>query len=73
MVAAKALLIVIGAFALACSGYSMFFRVADENVVVSAIFFVAFAVCVAGVGIIAGLHRVCIVIDGAAASLIACR
>ncbi len=59
----KALLVVIGAFALACSTFSMFFREADDHVVVGAIFFSVFAVCIVGVGIVAALHRVVIVID----------
>jgi hypothetical protein len=61
----RALLILSGAFAFACSVYSMFFRVGDDRVVVGAIFFGVFTICVAGVAIVAALHRVCIVLDEA--------
>ncbi len=59
----KALLLVIGAFAFACSTVSMFFRASDDHVVVGAIFFGTFSVCVVGLAIVAALHRVFIAVD----------
>jgi hypothetical protein len=43
----------------------MFYRVTDDHVVVASIFFAAFSVCVAGVAIVAGIHRVGMVVDAA--------
>jgi len=54
----KMVLLASGAFALACSGYSLLIRTHDDNVIVGAIFFGAFTVCVGSVAVLAGLHRV---------------
>ncbi|MDQ6619754.1 MAG: hypothetical protein M3Z31_08675 [Pseudomonadota bacterium] len=54
----RAVLLASGAFALGCSIYSMFVRTTDDNVIVGAIFFGIFTVSIAGVAIIAALHRV---------------
>ena len=54
----KIALLVSGAFALACSAYSIFIRTTDDNVMVGAIFFGAFTVCVGAVAVLAGIHRV---------------